>query len=467
MIHASSSALVGAIGVLTVLSMLSVFLILSLQGVHKSTGLREPAATVLNPWKSDYQNRFGRSPPKNFGKWLTFAQQSSCPTNLAFYLQIYADLKPWFEQGYIQEDSLMPFRTDEYQLFGFDGHHSPGLGFMDDILPVLQDIKPFIFTLNYDNGYFKDEPRSARASDPLDVGPYTSRDDLFSRNSCLNDTYGSPSSNATLHLNAGQSVRDLHGFFMTPLMTAKNLHGPVFSQSKLDCYADIMMPQDHHHNLLNDAAVPDVVPWEEKQNVLFWRGSTTGGQYAEDAPWRKYHRTKLMDWAQEYELKHPGSTIDVSKGESAIGTSISIDIAFSFFFQTDAAVEASIRKEYGVKDHVSFQHIKNFKYLLVVDGFTWPARLQLYLATNSVILYNGIFTDFFNRQLIPFVHYVPFKLDYSDLEERLEWLQNNEDKAREIVANAQALMKIINSKSYYNCYMALLMLEYSRLFERS
>ncbi|KAJ3071764.1 capsule-associated protein CAP1 [Podochytrium sp. JEL0797] len=462
MINPSHFPLLAAIGVVTVLSML-----LALQGLQKTREMHEALKTILSPWESDYQIRFNRSPPKNFEKWLAFAEVSSCPTNLSFYLQIYTDLKPWIDQGYIHEDSLIPFQTTEFRTLHFDGRTMtpawPGL-FMDDILPVLEDVKSFAFVLNYFDGWYKDEPRSIRASERFDVDPYRSFDDVFSRNTCLNDTFSAPSPNTTLHLNTGQTVRELHGFFMTPVTTAKNWQGPVFSQSKVECYADIMMPQDHHHNLLNDAAVPDVVPWEEKQNVIFWRGGTTGGRYSENAPWRKYHRTKLMDWAKEYETKHPGSTIDVSKGETANGTSVSIDVAFSYFFAAEGAVEAAIREEYGVKGEVNFEQTKHFKYLLVVDGFTWPARLQLYLQTNSVILYNGIFTDFFNRQLIPFVHYVPFKLDYSDLEERLEWLQNNEDKAKEIVANAQALMKIINRKSYYRCYMALLMLEYSRLY---
>ncbi|KAJ3071766.1 capsule-associated protein CAP1 [Podochytrium sp. JEL0797] len=472
MINSSRYTLVAGISVVSAL-----FMLLALQASRKTPEMHTPQTSFeptnqvsLSAWEVDYRSRFDRSPPKNVEKWLAFAEESSCPTNLSFYLQIYADLKPWFDQGHIHPDSLIPFQTNQFLTCNFDGHNvGPDWSdfHTDGILGVLEGAKPFTFILNFQGGWYQDDPRSARASDPLDVTPYYSINDVFSRNACFHDKFDTPSPNATLLLNKGQTIREMHGFFQTPTpaesMTAKNIHGPVFSQSKSECFADIMMPQDHHHNVLNDTVV-DVVPWEEKENVLFWRGGNTGGRYTQDAPWRKYHRTRLVQWAKEYEVKHPGSTIDVSKGETANGTSLAIDIGFAYFFSADSTVEAAIRSEYGLKGNVNFTQTKNFKYLIVVDGFTWPARLQLYLETNSVILYNGIFTDFFNQQLIPFVHYVPFKLDYSDLEERLEWLQNNEDKAKEIVTNAQALMKIINRKSYYRCYIALLMLEYSRLY---
>ncbi|KAI8609582.1 lipopolysaccharide-modifying protein [Chytriomyces sp. MP71] len=87
------------------------------------------------------------------------------------------------------------------------------------------------------------------------------------------------------------------------------------------------------------------------------------------------------------------------------------------------------------------------------------------LQTNSVVLYNGIFTDFYTAQLKPMVHYVPFRLDYSDLEERLEWLMRNDDQAREISRNARELMRQWSNVDQFKCYVGFLMLEYSHLFD--
>ena len=45
----------------------------------------------------------------------------------------------------------------------------------------------------------------------------------------------------------------------------------------------------------------------------------------------------------------------------------------------------------------------------------------------------------FNNKLIPGIHYVECKEDYSDLIEKIEWCENNEDKCFEIGKNAKEL----------------------------
>ena len=39
-------------------------------------------------------------------------------------------------------------------------------------------------------------------------------------------------------------------------------------------------------------------------------------------------------------------------------------------------------------------------------------------------------------KLEPFVHYVPLLDDFSDFKEKIEWANNNQDKCKEISANA-------------------------------
>lgn len=129
-------------------------------------------------------------------------------------------------------------------------------------------------------------------------------------------------------------------------------------------------------------------------------------------------------------------------------------------------IQKVLMNEYGLKALVDFEVSIRFKYIIVTDGNVLPKMLSSYLASGSVVLYNGIFTDWYNWNMKPWIHFVPISLDYSDLEERMEWLRMNDDKARMIAQNAVALMKDYSRKEQMQCYTGLALLEYSRLYRK-
>jgi hypothetical protein len=49
--------------------------------------------------------------------------------------------------------------------------------------------------------------------------------------------------------------------------------------------------------------------------------------------------------------------------------------------------------------------------------------------------------EWFYNGLEPWVNYVPVKADYSDLVTNIQWLKDNDEKAREIAANAQVFAR--------------------------
>lgn len=50
--------------------------------------------------------------------------------------------------------------------------------------------------------------------------------------------------------------------------------------------------------------------------------------------------------------------------------------------------------------------------------------------------------------LIPNFHYVLLQDDFSDLLEKVEWCNNNQDKCKEIVKNANSFMKQFSNNLY-------------------
>jgi len=56
-----------------------------------------------------------------------------------------------------------------------------------------------------------------------------------------------------------------------------------------------------------------------------------------------------------------------------------------------------------------------YRYVMDVDGNGWSARFMRLLLSNSVILKATVHPDWFTDRIQPWVHYVPVKVDFSDV----------------------------------------------------
>ncbi|KAI8613300.1 glycosyl transferase family 90-domain-containing protein [Chytriomyces sp. MP71] len=430
-------------------------------------GTKSPELAHLH---SDYRQAHGRSPPSNYNKWLMFAQEKGCRTHTSAYQQLYEDLGFFHEKGISDPASREAFVEAHswMQMWSIttDGSvvgavpHNPGIErILKDVTHLLLPRKAPLHLAVSDS----DHPTLVHVPDvdgQLWEAPFT---DL----PCFKRTFGSarPADPTLAFIANGKSIMSQHAWFMERKnIISTNPPIPVISQSKLHCFNDILIPMNYHINSTL-ADLTDKVSWEEKKPVLFWRGATTGGGFTTTTPWRKFGRARALEWEKKWRTAHPDRVFDAGAEEPPSLSNWTVDIGLSNIVQSDQETEATIMQEYGLKKFVTSQKTMDFKYLLVLDGNGWPSRLQSYLHSNSVILYNGIFRDFFNWQLEPFVHYVPVRLDLSDLEERLQWLMDHEDEARQINENAKFLSRQVNRVENLQCYMGLFLLEYARLHD--
>ena len=84
-----------------------------------------------------------------------------------------------------------------------------------------------------------------------------------------------------------------------------------------------------------------------------------------------------------------------------------------------------------------------YKYIVSVEGNDKDSGLNWKLNSNSVILMAKprITTWLMETTLLPDVHYVLLKDDYSDLKEKYIWCEKNKDKCKEIIKNANKFMQ--------------------------
>jgi hypothetical protein len=188
---------------------------------------------------------------------------------------------------------------------------------------------------------------------------------------------------------------------------------------------------------------PRVVQWKDKIETAFWRGATTGGLYTQHT-WDSKPRPRLVLFSQD----NPDL----------------VDARFSDTpYILDSTLRAFIAKEF-VAPWTSPEASLTYKYLIAIDGHTFPSNFEWVLLSNSTALKGeSDYVEWFYRGLEPYVHYVPFKQDCSDLAEKIEWLRENDEIAHRIARNGTefVLNNLSLSQLYYYCF--ILLQEYAKL----
>ncbi|KAH7096654.1 hypothetical protein BKA62DRAFT_821182 [Auriculariales sp. MPI-PUGE-AT-0066] len=196
---------------------------------------------------------------------------------------------------------------------------------------------------------------------------------------------------------------------------------PQFARAKTLLHADVLGTP------LEDALSeePDDIPWEKKKDHrLLWRGSTTGrGSSQNWDVWRNSHRMRLAELAGRTEGSVPvllpptnlwviGSKIKMVP-LSQLNTLM--DVGLVDAVQCDPQICEKIKQDYKIKERIYPEKGKQYKYVLDVDGNSWSSRFRRLMARNALVFKSTVYPEWWTDRSMPWVHYVPIKLDYSDL----------------------------------------------------
>ncbi len=173
-------------------------------------------------------------------------------------------------------------------------------------------------------------------------------------------------------------------------------------------------------------------PWEERLPLLFWRGATTGEGF--DTGTNSRMRVTQLS------LLHPEK----------------VDASFSALVQGVRALP--------LKPPVPPERQTLYRYLLALDGNCFAGSLFWQLFSGSLVFkQDSPHLEWYYKGLKPFVHYVPFCADASDLLEKKEWADANGEKAREIAHNASLFSATYLSKEAIAYYVYKLLCRYASL----
>jgi hypothetical protein len=194
---------------------------------------------------------------------------------------------------------------------------------------------------------------------------------------------------------------------------------------KFNIYNQIIFPIKGYHFPL-DINFNDTINFYNKNNKLFWRGSSTGS-----------------------------ANINENKRYQIISKNFNIhpdfDIGFSNLVQNNTDFFHPFYKSYIEK----FDQVNN-KFILCIEGNDWASNFPWVLASNCCPIHNYPFESvsyLFGQGLEPYVHFIPINCDGSDLLDKYNWCLNNIDKCNEIANNGKIYMESYMSEYLFDQVM--------------
>lgn len=192
-------------------------------------------------------------------------------------------------------------------------------------------------------------------------------------------------------------------------------------------YLYLPLDDELFENGVNCYFPEEVLPtWEEKSNILTWRGSCSGlGR-------EKSLRVNFVKKIQEY--------CEMNK--------IPNDVKLSYQWSENKEIPEELFGE-----RYDYHEFLNHKIFFIVDGNCISSNYMWGFASLSLPVMITNAKCWFSQYLIPYVHFVPVKDDLSDLFKQLEWIKNNDNLAKKIAQNAREFSRIFFSSDFQKNYL--------------
>ena len=242
------------------------------------------------------------------------------------------------------------------------------------------------------------------------------------------------------------SLRESYGFFDRPnaFDVVHDLF-PIFSQSKVSSFQDILYPSPWYWvGKVNYTEERDV-DWDQKDNRMYWRGSTTGG-FSRDGGWRRQHRQRAVarinanDTARVLARGHHDHDHDHDHDESPSWHATNVrredygslfDVKFSHVGQCDPDDCEAQRSFFDVAEVRDQQDAWRSRFLLDMDGNAFSGRFYAFLRSKSLVYKLAIFREWHHDWLKPWLHYIPWSLRGDEYVETVRYFaQEEEGRAR-------------------------------------
>ncbi|KAK6533400.1 hypothetical protein TWF694_002346 [Orbilia ellipsospora] len=354
---------------------------------------------------------------------------------------------------------------------------------------------------NIDLGFFdhSGKPYMDLASKSCPPDSYVRRPGIY--NHKIESYFKDPVSGILLNYNrsmdlctVGPLMSNLHGFLFSSSDTiATQKLVPIFGECKVNVNNDILFPANKYYDV-DDAEYTynstHDVPWEEKKDVMFWRGVTSDGTQIKET-WRNLGRHRFVAFTNATNLVDAKVKIMRTTAEAKVMKYHTALYPIASFMQSKTDVGFNkiqwcvpdceyILKEIGTKDGVEFADVFKYKFLPDLDGHSFSGRWHAFLKSRSVSMKATIFKEWHDERLKEWVHFVPLSYRFDELYTVLtyfmglekEYLGNevfhvpkHDATAEGIAERGREWASKVLRKEDIEIYMLRLMLEYARVVD--
>lgn len=226
----------------------------------------------------------------------------------------------------------------------------------------------------------------------------------------------------------GPEIQQKHGLlYSASSISASKRLLPVFGECKVNVNNDILFPANMYwlRDDRYDYNSEFDWDWDDKADVMVWRGVTSGGTQVADN-WRRMHRQRLVLLVNGTEMKDEevrilrevpetgGDYENFSHFHPSQFADQHTDVGFvkTMSCVPDCSFYDGI---WTLKPETTLGEQFKYKYLVDVDGHSFSGRWHAFLQSRSLGIKSTIFREWHDSRLIPWRHFVPMDNRYDDL----------------------------------------------------
>ncbi|KAK4554365.1 hypothetical protein LTR86_008573 [Recurvomyces mirabilis] len=230
----------------------------------------------------------------------------------------------------------------------------------------------------------------------------------------------------------GPQLHDLHGMLSSAAsVLATHKLVPIFGECKVNVNNDILFPANMYwkHDKRYQYNSEQDISWDDKDDMMPWRGVTSGGTAFEDKPerWQSMHRQRLVQLTNSTILAKDDTSADILALTDPVAGTYGPQPFHPAPFaanHTNIGFTEKIaclpncdfyNNTFTLLNQTTFAQTFGSKYLVDVDGHSFSGRWRAFLQSRSLGLKATIFREWHDSRLWAWRHFVPMDNRYDDL----------------------------------------------------